>query len=157
MNALSGFIMEFGEFETSGGKLETSNGAWFVTPDKRQSMAGASKRILLMQLTTEGEINGLINLHGRTKAVMKNDVLESGGEQIKAEGIVFPYTAPLTVKRLEPGSAERAGVRAGWVVKSVNGQSLEGLDYNCAIEVVEAAVLPLPRMSKLPPAPLQKS
>jgi hypothetical protein len=52
-------------------------------------MAGASKRILLMQLTTEGKINGLINLHGRTKAVMKNEVLESGGEQIKAEGIVF--------------------------------------------------------------------
>ena len=89
MNSLSGFIMEFGEFETSGGKLETSNGAWFVTPDKRQSMAGASKRILLMQLTTEGKINGLINLHGRTKAVMKNEVLESGGEQIKAEGIRF--------------------------------------------------------------------
>jgi len=60
-----------------------------VTPDKRQSMAGSSKRILLMQLTTEGKINGLINLHGRTKAVMKNDVLESGGEQIKAEGLVF--------------------------------------------------------------------
>ena len=89
MNALSGFIMEFGDFESAGGKIETSNGAWFVTPDKRQSMAGSSKRILLMQLTTEGEINGLINLHGRTKAVMKNDVLESGGEQIKAEGIVF--------------------------------------------------------------------
>ncbi len=31
----------------------------------------------------------VMNLHGRTKAVMKNDVLESGGEQIKAEGIVF--------------------------------------------------------------------
>ena len=38
-----------------------------------------------MQLTTEGKINGLINLHGRTKAVMKNEVLESGGEQIKAD------------------------------------------------------------------------
>ena len=89
MNSLSGFIMEFGEFETSGGNIETSNGAWFVTPDKRQSMAGSSKRILLMQLTTEGKINGLINLHGRTKAVMKNEVLESGGEQIKAEGVKF--------------------------------------------------------------------
>ncbi|MDG2311357.1 MAG: hypothetical protein P8L64_03100, partial [Flavobacteriales bacterium] len=94
MNALSGFIMEFGDFETAGGKIETNNGAWFVTPDKRQSMAGASKRILLMQLTTEGEINGLINLHGRTKAVMKNDVLESGGEQIKAEGLTFQCNSP---------------------------------------------------------------
>ncbi|MDG2311814.1 MAG: hypothetical protein P8L64_05445, partial [Flavobacteriales bacterium] len=33
MNALSGFIMEFGDFETAGGKIETNNGAWFVTPD----------------------------------------------------------------------------------------------------------------------------
>jgi len=89
MNALSGFIMEFGEFETSGGKLETSNGAWFVTPDKRQSMAGSSKRILLMQLTTEGKINGLINIHGRTKAILENEVQVSGGEQIKVEGLIF--------------------------------------------------------------------
>ena len=89
MNALSGFIMEFGEFETSGGKLETSNGAWFVTPDKRQSMAGSSKRILLMQLTTEGKINGLINIHGRAKAILENVVQVSGGEQIKAEGLIF--------------------------------------------------------------------
>ena len=61
---------------------------------------------------------------------------------------------PLTVGRLEPGSAERAGVRAGGVSKSVNGQSLDGLDYNCTIEVVKAAVVPLPRTTKLPPAGL---
>jgi hypothetical protein len=89
MNALSGFIMEFGEFESKGGQLATDNGAWFVTPDKRQSMAGESKRILLMQLTSEGEINGLINLHGRTKAVIENEVQVGGGEQIKAEGLTF--------------------------------------------------------------------
>jgi hypothetical protein len=89
MNALSGFIMEFGEFETAGGKLETNNGAWFVTPDKRQSMAGSSKRILLMQLTTEGKINGLINIHGRTKAILENEVQVAGGEQIKSEGLIF--------------------------------------------------------------------
>jgi len=69
-------------------------------------------------------------------------------------GMVFPYVVPLTVKRLEPGSAERAGVRAGWVIKSVNGESLEDLDYNGAIEVVKAAIVPLPRTSKLPPAGL---
>jgi len=89
MNALSGFIMEFGEFETKGGKLETLNGAWFVTPDKRQSMAGPSKRILLMQLTTEGKIDGLINLHGRTKAIIEDEVQVGGGVQIKREGLRF--------------------------------------------------------------------
>ena len=89
MNALSGFIMEFGTFETEGGEISTDNGAWFVTPDKRQSMAPESKRILLMQLTTEGTVNGLINLHGRTKAVYENEIQVGGGEQIKEEGIRF--------------------------------------------------------------------
>ena len=84
MNALSGFIMEFGTFETEGGEISTDNGAWFVTPDKRQSMAPDSKRILLMQLTTEGKVDGLINLHGRTKAVYKDEVQIGGGDQIKA-------------------------------------------------------------------------
>lgn len=89
MNALSGFIMEFGSFETEGGEISTDNGAWFVTPDKRQSMAPESKRILLMQLTTEGKVDGLINLHGRTKAIYENEIQVGGGEQIKEEGIRF--------------------------------------------------------------------
>jgi len=89
MNALSGFIMEFGTFETSGGEISTDNGAWFVTPDKRQSMAPKSKRILLMQLTTEGKIDGFINLHGRTKAVYENEIQVGGGDQIKSEGLRF--------------------------------------------------------------------
>ena len=89
MNALSGFIMEFGSFETEGGEIATDNGAWFVTPDKRQSMAPESKRILLMQLTTEGKVDGLINLHGRTKAIYENEIQVGGGEQIKEEGIRF--------------------------------------------------------------------
>ena len=89
MNALSGFIMEFGSFETEGGEISTDNGAWFVTPDKRQSMAPESKRILLIQLTTEGKVDGLINLHGRTKAVYKNEIQVGGGDQIKEEGLRF--------------------------------------------------------------------
>ena len=89
VNHLLSFILEFDEFETKGGKLETLNGAWFVTPDKRQSMAGPSKRILLMQLTTEGRIDGLINLHGRTKAIIEDEVQVGGGVQIKAEGLRF--------------------------------------------------------------------
>ena len=88
-NSLSGFIMEFGTFETSGGEISTDNGAWFVTPDKRQSMAPKSKRILLMQLTTEGKIDGFINLHGRTKAVYENELQVGGGDEIKVEGIRF--------------------------------------------------------------------
>lgn len=90
LNVLSGFIMEFGEFETSGGPISTNNGAWFVTPDKRQALAGPSKRILLMQLTTDGHVDGIINIHGRTKAIYDDNGEQiGGGEEIKAEGLVF--------------------------------------------------------------------
>ena len=66
MNALTAFLMDFSEFET-GEKLYTNNGAWFVTPDMRQAAAGPDGRLLIMQLTTEGDITGRINLHGRTR------------------------------------------------------------------------------------------
>ena len=66
MNALTAFLMDFSEFE-KGGRLYTDNGAWFVTPDMRQAAAGPDGRLLIMQLTTEGEVSGRINLHGRTR------------------------------------------------------------------------------------------
>ena len=66
MNALTAFLMDFSEFE-AGGQMYTNNGAWFVTPDMRQAAAGPDGRLLIMQLTTEGDITGRINLHGRTR------------------------------------------------------------------------------------------
>ena len=66
MNALTAFLMDFSEFE-QGGRLYTDNGAWFVTPDMRQAAAGPDGKLLIMQLTTEGEVSGRINLHGRTR------------------------------------------------------------------------------------------
>ena len=91
MNAVSGFIMEdaLAVFD-QGNELVTNDGAWFVTPDKRQAAAGPSKRILLMQLTTIGDVEGLINLHGRTKTVMDSDGNPLGApEAIKNEGLTF--------------------------------------------------------------------
>ena len=92
MNAVSGFIMEdaLAVFD-KGETLATNDGAWFVTPDKRQAAAGPSKRILLMQLTTAGEVNGLINLHGRAKAVTQSPV-ETGYIPFRYSPIVL-YTA----------------------------------------------------------------
>ena len=96
MNAVSGFIMEdalalFDKGET----LATNDGAWFVTPDKRQAAAGPSKRILLMQLTSTGDINGLINLHGRTKAVTDSEGNPVGApEVIQSEGLTFVCQRP---------------------------------------------------------------
>lgn len=94
MNAVSGFIMDFTSFN-EGGELATYDGAWFVTPDKRQAMAPPSKRILLMQLTTAGKVNGLINIHGRTKAETDAEGnVVSGQQLIQAEGLVFECYPP---------------------------------------------------------------
>ena len=72
MNALTAFLMDFSEFE-GGGRLYSNNGAWFVTPDMRQAAAGPDGKLLLMQLTTEGDISGRINLHGRTRPLPSKD------------------------------------------------------------------------------------
>ena len=96
MNAVSGFIMEdaLALFD-QGNELVTNDGAWFVTPDKRQAAAGPSKRILLMQLTTSGDVEGLINLHGRTKTVMDSEGNPLGApEVIKNEGLTFVCQRP---------------------------------------------------------------
>lgn len=88
MNSLTGFLMEFSAFE-QGNALETDNGAWFVTPDKRQALAPADKRILLAQLTSSGQITGMVNLHGRTKGTPNLDGTVEGAELIQAEGVTF--------------------------------------------------------------------
>ena len=81
MNAVSGFIMDFESFN-AGGELATNDGAWFVTPDKRQAAAPPSKRILLMQLTTAGEVEGVLNVHGRTRPVTDADGNVVGGQEV---------------------------------------------------------------------------
>lgn len=89
MNSLTGFLVDLSDFE-AGKALTTSNGAWFVTPDKRQALAPEDKRILLGQFTTTGVVTGLINIHGRTKAVLDAEGnVESGGQLIQAEGVRF--------------------------------------------------------------------
>jgi hypothetical protein len=89
MNSLTGFLIDLSEFET-GKTLTTNNGAWFVTPDKRQALAPADKRILLGQFTSQGVITGVINIHGRTKAILDAEGnVESGGQLIQAENVRF--------------------------------------------------------------------
>ena len=88
MNTLSGFVMDFNEFETNGGSIQSNNGAWFVTPDKKQAEVGSSKRMLLMKLTSDGHISGVLNIHGRTLPITE----ENAGKEvieIRAEGLQF--------------------------------------------------------------------
>jgi len=64
-NAVNAFLIEFEDFE-NGNALETTDGAWYVTPDQKQSKAGEGKKILIGQFTSEGTITGTINIQGRT-------------------------------------------------------------------------------------------
>jgi hypothetical protein len=87
MNSLNTFLADFSTFE-EGGSIETADGAWFVTPDKRQSFADDQGRILILQLTTEGEVTGLINIHGRTVPIFDADG-QGAFEEIKSNGLTF--------------------------------------------------------------------
>ncbi len=73
----------------AGNELNITDGAWFVVPTDVQAAAEVGNKVLLMQLTTEGKVDGLINLHGRTKAVYENEIQVGGGDQIKEEGLRF--------------------------------------------------------------------
>ena len=88
MNALTAFLMDFSEFEF-GSRLYTNNGAWFVTPDMRQAAAGPDGKLLLMQLTTEGDISGRINPYGRTCPLPLRDA----GERAMFSTVRFPASS----------------------------------------------------------------
>ena len=54
------------------------------------AVSGDDNRILVMQLTSDGYITGVINIHGRTKAIFdENGEQIGGGDEIKSEGLVF--------------------------------------------------------------------
>jgi hypothetical protein len=72
LNKMNTISVSLDSFEQQGGTIESRSGAWFAFPGAteggaRQTISGPSKRILLMQLTTEGIVTGVINLHGRHK------------------------------------------------------------------------------------------
>lgn len=65
-NFISNFNMNLDDFEATGANLATSNGAWYVTPDNGQAYcSNGNMHVLIMQLTTEGEIDANISLQGK--------------------------------------------------------------------------------------------
>ena len=54
------------EFEKSGAALSTKDGAWFCLPESPLAYAGSDKKVLLMQLTTSGSVDGVFSIMGRT-------------------------------------------------------------------------------------------
>jgi hypothetical protein len=66
-------------FEEKGESIEVNDGAWYCLPTDKQSFADDSKKILLMQLTTKGEVSGTLSLFGRS----------AGGENFELRSIQF--------------------------------------------------------------------
>jgi hypothetical protein len=65
MNTLN---LDLSLFESRGSAIDSGKeGAWFCIPTDKQAYCSEDKRILLMQLTTEGRISGKISLMGKTK------------------------------------------------------------------------------------------
>lgn len=74
----------------SGEDFVTYTMAWFATADHKQTQADRRKRVLLMQITTDGKVTGRINLHGREKIILDEfgDVKE-GGFIIEERNVTF--------------------------------------------------------------------
>jgi hypothetical protein len=65
MNTLN---LDLSLFESRGAAIDSGKeGAWFCIPTDKQAYCGEDKRILLMQLTTEGQISGKLSLMGKSK------------------------------------------------------------------------------------------
>ncbi len=54
------------EFEAKGAALSGRDCAWFCLPGSPLAYAGSDKKVLLMQLTTEGDVEGIFSIMGRT-------------------------------------------------------------------------------------------
>jgi hypothetical protein len=69
-NAMLNIGIDWTNFE-AGGAIETSDGAWFATPDDAQVLAGAELRVLIGQFTSMGNdsiVSGTISMQGTTAA-----------------------------------------------------------------------------------------
>ncbi len=66
-NSVNTLNMDFSAFE-SGARtsIQTRDGAWFCIPTEKQTVCKENKRILLMQLTTPGQVTGKISIMGKT-------------------------------------------------------------------------------------------
>lgn len=70
--------LDLNDFEETGRGFSTTDGAWFCMPTDKQAYCGPDKKILIMQLTTAGRIQGNLNIMGKNKdgeAYTVNDVV----------------------------------------------------------------------------------
>ena len=86
-NNLNVLSVDLEEFESEGGPIQIKkDGAWFCIPSDKQAWCMKDTKMLLMQLTTEGEINGQFSIMGKTAggvAYTNHDVTFRCGEKKK--------------------------------------------------------------------------
>ncbi|MBT4529757.1 MAG: PEP-CTERM sorting domain-containing protein [Phycisphaerae bacterium] len=78
--------IDFTGFE-AGGAISTDNGTWFATPDEPQVLA-VDGRVLIAQLTTDGDINGVINLQGKNDDLSNWNALGVEFSTVPAPGAI---------------------------------------------------------------------
>lgn len=82
-NNTEAFNVNTKDFEATGAAVKTNDGAWFCLPGSKASYAMADKKVLLMQLTSEGTMSGTFSIMGRT----------AKGENFFQHDLTFTYPA----------------------------------------------------------------
>lgn len=84
-NTMNTLNLDLTAFEEKGAAIDSGKeGAWFCLPTDKQAYCGPSKRILIMQLTSEGSISGSLCLMGKTKdgtSYTKHDLMFECGKK----------------------------------------------------------------------------
>ena len=68
----------------AGGAIYTDNGTWFATPDEAQ-VREVNGRVLIAQLTTDGDLTGVVNLQGKNADLTNWNAL---GVELPAPGAI---------------------------------------------------------------------
>ena len=63
-DAMMDIGIDWTDFEDNGGAIYTDNGTWFATPNEPQ-VQEVGGRVLIAQLTTDGDVTGCVSLQGK--------------------------------------------------------------------------------------------
>ena len=79
--------IDWTDFEGSGGSIWTDNGTWFATPADAQ-VQEVGGRVLIAQFTTDGDVNGTINLQGKNEDLSNWNALGVEFTTVPAPGAI---------------------------------------------------------------------
>ncbi len=58
-------LLDLNSFEKEGASISTKDGAWYALPGNKQCYPDSKKRVLIMQLTSEGTMSGKFSVMGK--------------------------------------------------------------------------------------------